>query len=141
MDRVFEIISENCQVNGVDFAELISQNSTIEAVNNDLVTKLQEMQAETENLLKKTIQYRRQVPQIMKQVYIEESGEFVKEIEEDLKEKIEFGKEDLELCNLDRSIKPNFYSNKLSSGLSHLTHLESVIIIAHRFYMIFISLF
>lgn len=98
----------------------------MEALNNDLVTKLQEMQAETENLLTRTIEYRRQVPQIMKQVYIEESEEIVKEVEESLKEKIELSKEDLELCNLDRSIKPNFYSNKLSSGLSHLTQLESV---------------
>lgn len=84
------------------------------------------MQAETENLLNRTIEYRRQVPQIMKQVYIEQSGEVFKEIEEELKEKIEMNKEDLELCNLNRSIKPNFYSNKLSSGLSHLTQLESV---------------
>jgi hypothetical protein len=113
-------------VNGVDFSELITQNSAIEALNNDLVTKLQEMQAETENLLNRTIEYRRQVPQMMKQVYIEQSGGIVKEIEEELKEKIELSKEDLELCNLDRSIKPNLYSNKLSSGLSHLTQLESV---------------
>lgn len=84
------------------------------------------MQAETENLLNRTIEYRRQVPQIMKLVYIEQGGEIVKEIEEELKEKVELSKEDLELCNLDRSIKPNFYSNKLSSGLSHLTQLESV---------------
>lgn len=98
----------------------------MEALNNDLVTKLQEMQAETENLLNRTIEYRHQVPQIMKQVYIEESGEIVKEVEEKLMEKVEMSKEDLELCNLDRSIKPNFYSNKLSSGLSHLTQLEAV---------------
>lgn len=84
------------------------------------------MQAETENLLNRTIEYRRQVPQIMKQVYIKESGQNLKDVGEELKEKIEFSKEDLELCNLDRSIKPNFYSNKLSSGLSHLTQLESV---------------
>ena len=84
------------------------------------------MQAETENLLNRTIEYRRQVPEIMKKVYIEQSGEILKEIDDELKEKIEFNKEDLELCNLDRSIKPNFYSNKLSSGLSHLTQLESV---------------
>lgn len=94
------------------------------------------MQAETENLLNRTIEYRRQVPQMMKQVYIEESGEAVKEIEKELKEKIELNKEDLELCNLDRSIKPNFYSNKLSSGLSHLTQLESVRSNQKYFYII-----
>ena len=98
----------------------------MEALNNDLVAKLQEMQAETENLLTRTIEYRRQVPQVMKQAYMEHGEDIVKEVEESLKEKIELSKEDLDLCNLDRSIKPNFYSNKLSSGLSHLTQLESV---------------
>lgn len=105
----------------------------MDALNNDLVNKLQEMQAETENLLTRTIEYRRQVPQIMKQAYIEQGEEVVKEVEEALKEKIELSKEDLDLCNLDRSIKPNFYSNKLSSGLSHLTQLESVKHILHLF--------
>ncbi len=125
-DRVFSILSENCQVNGVDFAELISQNSTMEAVNNDLVTKLQEMQIENENLLSKTIEYRRQVPQIIKEAFASESGQAIEHVERELQSSIELRKEDLNLCNVDRSIKPNFYSNKLSSGLSHLTQLESV---------------
>ena len=98
----------------------------MEAVNNDLVTKLQEMQAETENLLRKTIEYRRQVPQMIKERFAEESGKVLEQVERSLKGAIEVGKEDLELCNVDRSIKTNFYSNKLSSGLSHLTQLESV---------------
>lgn len=123
---MFAIIAENCQVNGVDFAELISQNSTMEAVNNDLVTKLQEMQAENENLLQKTIEYRRQVPQIIKEAFAIDIGKVVGETERELQAAIELRKEDLDLCNVDRSIKPNFYSNKLSSGLSHLTQLESV---------------
>lgn len=125
-ESVFSIIAENCQVNGVDFSELVSLNSTMEVVNNDLVTKLQEMQAETENLLRRTIEYRRHVPQIIKEAYIKETGVTLGKIEKDLEGEIELGKEDVELCNVDRGIKPNFYSNKLSSGLSHLTQLQSV---------------
>lgn len=99
----------------------------MEAVNNDLVTKLQEMQVENENLLSKTIEYRRQVPQIIKEAFASESGQAIEQVERELlQSSIELRKEDLDLCNVDRSIKPNFYSNKLSSGLSHLTQLESV---------------
>lgn len=101
----------------------------MEAVNNDLVTKLQEMQAETENLLTRTIEYRRTVPQLIKEAYLAESSATLKQIEEQVVgsgSAIELSKEDLELCNLDRSIKPTFYANKLSSGLSHLTQLQSV---------------
>lgn len=126
MERVFNIISENCQVNGVDFAELVSQNSSMEAVNNDLVTKLQEMQAETENLLNRTIEYRRNVPQTLKEAYILDCQQSFEEIERVASCKIELSKEDLELANFDKNIKPNFYSNKLSSGLSHLTQLQTV---------------
>lgn len=98
----------------------------MEAVNNDLVTKLQELQSETENLLHRTIEYRRQVPQIIKEAYIKESGEELEGIKRELGKEVQLGKEDVELCNIDRGIKPNFYSNKLSSGLSHLTQLQSV---------------
>ena len=98
----------------------------MEAVNNDLVTKLQEMQSETENLLHRTIEYRRQVPQIIKEAYIKESSEELEGIKRELGKEVQLGKEDVELCNIDRGIKPNFYSNKLSSGLSHLTQLQSV---------------
>lgn len=101
----------------------------MEAVNSDLVTKLQEMQAETENLLNRTIEYRRTVPQIIKDAYVANSAQVLKEIEGQVvgnSSSVELSKEDLELCNLDRSIKPNFYSNKLSSGLSHLTQLQAV---------------
>ena len=98
----------------------------MEAVNNELVTKLQEMQAETENLLCRTIQYRREVPKIVKSDFIKESGEIIEKVEKELNISVDLNKEDLDLCDLDLSIKPNFYSNKLSSGLSHLTQLQSV---------------
>ena len=98
----------------------------MEAVNNELVTKLQEMQVETENLLRRTIEYRRQVPQIVKEAYIKQSGGEIEVIQRELGKEIQLGKDDVELCNIDRGIKPNFYSNKLSSGLSHLTQLQSV---------------
>lgn len=98
----------------------------MEAVNNDLVTKLQEMQAETETLLSRTIEYRRHVPQIVKAAFIEESGKEIEVIQRELEKEVRLGKEDVDLCNVDRGIKPNFYSNKLSSGLSHLTQLQSV---------------
>ena len=98
----------------------------MEAVNNDLVAKLQEMQVETENLLRRTIEYRRQVPQIVKNAYINDSRNSIEEIQKELEKEVHLGKEDVELCNIDRGIKPNFYSNKLSSGLSHLTQLQLV---------------
>lgn len=130
---MFAIVAENCQVNGVDFAELIKQNSSMEAVNTDLVTKLQEMQAETENLLSRTIEYRRQVPQAVKEAFNKETENLLQEIEEtEGKIAIELSEDDLKLCQLgeegEQLIKPNFYSNKLSSGLSHLVQLQSVII-------------
>jgi RNase adaptor protein for sRNA GlmZ degradation len=129
---VFAIVAENCQVNGVDFAELIKQNSSMEAVNTDLVTKLQEMQAETENLLSRTIEYRRQVPQAVKEAFNKETENLLQEIEEtEGKSAVELSEDDLKLCQLgeegEQLIKPNFYSNKLSSGLSHLVQLQSVI--------------
>lgn len=129
---MFAIVAENCQVNGVDFAELIKQNSSMEAVNTDLVTKLQEMQAETENLLSRTIEYRRQVPQAVKEAFNKETENLLQEIEEtEGKSAVEFSEDDLKLCQLgeegEQLIKPNFYSNKLSSGLSHLVQLQSVI--------------
>jgi RNase adaptor protein for sRNA GlmZ degradation len=129
---VFAIVAENCQVNGVDFAELIKQNSSMEAVNTDLVTKLQEMQAETENLLSRTIEYRRQVPQAVKEAFNKETENLLQEIEEtEGKSAVELSEDDLKLCQLgeegEQIIKPNFYSNKLSSGLSHLVQLQSVI--------------
>lgn len=101
----------------------------MEPVNNDLVTKLQEMQAETENLLNRTIEYRCQVPQMVKATFVEQNGRFLEAVEEDFNDKFELKTEDLEICSsIDRSIKPNFYSNKLSSGLSHLVQLQSVIL-------------
>lgn len=129
---MFAIVAENCQVNGVDFAELIKQNSSMEAVNTDLVTKLQEMQAETENLLSRTIEYRRQVPQAVKEAFNKETENLLQEIEEtEGKSAVELSEDDLKLCQLgeegEQIIKPNFYSNKLSSGLSHLVQLQSVI--------------
>lgn len=129
---MFAIVAENCQVNGVDFAELIKQNSSMEAVNTDLVTKLQEMQAETENLLSRTIEYRRQVPQAVKEAFNKETENLLQEIEEtEGKSAVELSEDDLKLCQLgeegEQLIKPNFYSNKLSSGLSHLVQLQSVI--------------
>lgn len=98
----------------------------MEAVNNDLVTKLQDLQAETETLLHRTIEYRRQVPQIVKEAFVKESGKNYEGIQREIERDVQLGKEDVELCNVDRGIKPNFYSNKLSSGLSHLTQLQSV---------------
>ena len=56
----------------------------MEAVNNDLVAKLQEMQVETENLLRRTIEYRRQVPQIVKNAYINDSRNSIEEIQKEL---------------------------------------------------------
>ena len=98
----------------------------MESVNENLVTKLQELQAETENLLRRTIQHRRQVPKVLKSSFVNQSAKFVGEIEKELEGEVEISKEDIELCKLDSSIKPNFYSNKFSSGLSHLTQLQSV---------------
>lgn len=113
----------------------------MEALNNDLVIKLQEMQAETENLLRRTIEYRRQVPRIVREAFIKESGNQIVEIQMELDKEVQLGMEDVELCNIDRGIKPNFYSNKLSSGLSHLTQLQAVIISFFAFvFVIFILL-
>lgn len=102
----------------------------MEAVNTDLVTKLQEMQSETENLLRRTIEYRRQVPKSIKEAFSKEAGSLIDEIERTEHSSVELSEEDLKICQLSgeesNMIKPNFYSNKLSSGLSHLVQLQSV---------------
>ncbi len=126
IERVFSIVTENVQINGVDWSEATQKNSAMEAVNNDLVTRLQEMQAETESLMQKVITHRREAPFVAKRAFIDQNEAFIANLKEEQAKNVELSSEDLALCNFDTSITPNFYVSKLSSGLSNLVHLQNV---------------
>lgn len=98
----------------------------MEAVNSDLVTRLQEMQVETETMMQRVIKYRREAPLAAKRAFVARNDEFLAKLKQELMSPVEFSPEDLELCRFDKSITPNFYTNKLSSGLSNLVHLQNV---------------
>ncbi len=98
----------------------------MEAVNNDLVTRLQEMQAETESLMQKVIKHRREAPVAAKKAFIAKNEAFVTQLKQEQAKPVELSSEDLALCSFDTSIRPNFYVNKLSTGLSNLVHLQNV---------------
>lgn len=119
-------MTENVQINGVDWSEAVSKNSAMEAVNNDLVTRLQDMQAETESLMRRVIQHRREAPIEAKRAFIAQNEELLNQLKQEQEQQVELSPEDLDLCNFDTSITPNFYSNKLSSGLANLSHLQKV---------------
>lgn len=103
-----------------------NQNSEVEGVKADLVQQLQDLQVETEELLQRTIEHRRQVPKDLKDLFIKDNSEVLKRIVEEKDVPVKLNPQDLELCSIDTTIKPNFYSNKLSSGLSHLVQLKDV---------------
>ena len=126
IERVFSIVTENVQINGVDWAEATQKNSAMEAVNNDLVTRLQEMQAETESLMQKVIKHRREAPVAAKKAFIAQNEAFLAHLKQEQTKPVELSAEDLDLCSFDTSITPNFYVNKFSSGLSNLVHLQNV---------------
>lgn len=126
LERVFSIVTENVQINGVDWAEATQKNSAMEAVNNDFVTRLQEMQAETEALMQRVIKHRREAPVSAKKAFIQQNEAFMSKLKEEQASPVQLSSEDLALCQFDSSITPNFYVNKLSSGLSNLVHLQNV---------------
>lgn len=119
-------MTENVQINGVDWSEAVSKNSAMEAVNNDLVTRLQDMQAETEALMRRVIEHRREAPVEAKRAFIAQNEELLQRLKEEQEQAVELSPEDLDLCNFDTSITSNFYANKLSSGLANLSHLQKV---------------
>lgn len=119
-------MTENVQINGVDWSEAVSKNSAMEAVNNDLVTRLQDMQAETEALMRRVIEHRREAPVEAKRAFIAQNEELLQRLKEEQEQAVELSSEDLDLCNFDTSITSNFYANKLSSGLANLSHLQKV---------------
>lgn len=98
----------------------------MEAVNAELVGKLQDMQVETETLLRRVIQHRRQVPQELKQLYIAENDQMLAALEAEQSRFVELSPEELQLCSIDSSTVPDMYTSKLHSGLANLVHLQNV---------------
>jgi len=105
----------------VDWSEIVNKNSEMEAVNAELVHKLQEMQLETEQLMRRVIGYRRQMPLKAKEVFEVESTQLI--------ESLVANRENISMDNLasnDINNIPDAYLSKLSSGLASLSNLQKV---------------
>jgi hypothetical protein len=114
-------VTENIQINGADWAEIVSKNSAMEAVNTELVNSLQEMQVETEQLMRRVIEYRKVMPQKAAEVFQEESERILDTISEQRTAPLS-DIENISPANLSDSHLP-----KLTAGLENLTVLQKVL--------------
>lgn len=107
----------------MDWSEIVNKNSEMEAVNAELVHNLQEMQVDTEQLMRKVIGYRRQIPLKAKEVFETESVQMIEAL---MAERENVSEVDLENCGNQATIS-DAYLPKLSSGLAALSSLQRVI--------------